>query len=119
MLTRRPSRAGAGQALARDPIELYNGACELALCWPIARNVAQKAALADEAMRALHAAVGAGWSDVTHTYGDPDLAPLHDDSDFQALIAALWEKLDRAMPADPFAPGLTPGPGPAPAASGR
>jgi tetratricopeptide (TPR) repeat protein len=84
----------------RDPVPLYNAACELSLCVPIESDPGRKAALADEAMRLLRAAVAAGWSDGAHTARDPDLDPLRDRDDFRRLLADL---LDRRFPADPFA----------------
>jgi hypothetical protein len=49
----------------------------------------------------LRTAVAAGWSNAPHTARDPDLTPLRKRPDYQALLAALF---DRDFPADPFAP---------------
>jgi serine/threonine-protein kinase len=81
-----------------DPADLYNVACSLALCVPLARGESRQA-LANEAVDMLKAAVAAGWSDARHTGRDPDLAALRDRPDYQALLAELF---DRAFPADPF-----------------
>jgi hypothetical protein len=51
-------------------------------------------------MRALRAAVAAGWSDPSHIARDPDLTPLHARDDFGWLVA---EPFDRLFPANPFA----------------
>ncbi len=83
-----------------NPGELYNAACELALCVPIAAGAEAKKRYADEAMAGLHAAVAAGWSDAAPIALDPDLAPLRERPDFQAVLVDLF---DRAFPADPFA----------------
>jgi serine/threonine-protein kinase len=84
----------------RNPGELYNVACEFALCIPIAKDEVGRARHAAEAMAALHDAVTAGWSDAAHTARDADLNPLHDRSDFRRLLSELF---DRVFPADPFA----------------
>jgi tetratricopeptide (TPR) repeat protein len=83
-----------------NPRELYNAACEFALCVPLAREAAAKKRYANEAMAAMRTAVAAGWSNAPHTARDSDLAPLRERPDYQALLAALF---DRAFPADPFA----------------
>jgi tetratricopeptide (TPR) repeat protein len=83
-----------------NPIELYNAACEFALCIPIAERDVARRSYADEAMAALRAAVAAGWSNAAHTARDPDLASLRERPDYRALLAGLF---DRAFPADPFA----------------
>jgi len=51
-------------------------------------------------MAALRTAVAAGWSNALHTSRNPGLTPLQERSDFQAVLAKLF---DRAFPADPFA----------------
>jgi tetratricopeptide (TPR) repeat protein len=84
----------------RNPGELYNIACEFALCIPIAKDDAGRGRHAAEAMAALQAAVAAGWSNAAHTARDPDLAPLRDRPDYRVLLAELF---DRNCPADPFA----------------
>ena len=81
--------------------ELYNVACDLALCVSIARDRDRKQILAAEAVATLRAAVAAGYRDAANTSRDPDLAPLHDRDDFRELLA---EMFDRSFPADPFAP---------------
>jgi len=83
-----------------NPGELYDAACEFALCVSIARETGAKKKYADEAIAALRTAVAAGWSNAAHTSRDPDLAPLRDRPDYRALLAELF---DRAFPADPFA----------------
>jgi serine/threonine-protein kinase len=83
-----------------NPGQLYQASRTLFRYFPLARDADQRRALADAAMTLLGAAADAGWSDAARTAADPDLAPLRDRPDFQALVAAMW---DRAMPADPFA----------------
>jgi hypothetical protein len=88
------------------PEELYDAACELALCVPRVDNTApdaeaQKDKLAAEAVQTLRAAIAAGWKDAAHTNRDRDLVPLRDRADFRKLLGELF---DRAFPAKPFAP---------------
>jgi hypothetical protein len=85
-----------------NPVELYNGACTLALCASQETRTVEADHLAAEAVLALQSAISAGWSDANHTAGDPDLTVLHDRPDFQAALARLW---DRSFPKDPFARG--------------
>ncbi len=66
--------------LPTDSTVLYNLACSYALM----DN-------ADEAFAALDSAVEAGYDDVTHLQADDDLASLHEDARFDALIAHLRE----------------------------
>jgi serine/threonine protein kinase len=84
-----------------DPVELYNAACDLALCVPLADPgragmAAEPRVYADEAMAVLRQAVRAGFRDATHMGSDPDLDPLRSRPDFQLLM------MDLAFPADPF-----------------
>jgi hypothetical protein len=89
------------RALWKDnAAELYNVACDLALCVPIARDEDRKLALAADAVATLRAAIMAGWNRAAHTSRDPDLAPLHDRDDFQRLLTGMF---DRGFPIDPFA----------------
>jgi len=85
---------------AENATELYNAACELSLCVPIARRPGEAHELAAEAVNALRAAIAAGWNDAAKTSRDPDLAPLHGRDDFRRLLGELF---DRSFPADPFA----------------
>jgi serine/threonine-protein kinase len=94
--TRAWSKLGPG-----DSSELYDAACEFALCVPISPDAASRGRHADEAMTALRAAVSAGWSDAVHTARDPDLDPIRERPDFRSLLEELF---DRGFPADPFAP---------------
>jgi tetratricopeptide (TPR) repeat protein len=86
--------------VARNPGELYNFACLLSLCVPLAEDTAQRDQYANDAMQALRTAVAAGWSRAVWTSRDPDLLPLHDRDDFRHLVSELF---DRYFPADPFA----------------
>jgi tetratricopeptide (TPR) repeat protein len=86
----------------REGGELYNAACEVALSIPMSASRSEADEYAQEAVGFLNRAVAAGWIDPAHTDGDPDLIPLHGRADFRAVIAAMWRKLDAAMPADPF-----------------
>jgi tetratricopeptide (TPR) repeat protein len=79
--------------------ELYNAACEFALCVPIGDDTPHKQSLADEAMATLRAAVAAGFSEGAWMSRDADLVPLRGRDDFRRLVLGL---MDRAMPADPF-----------------
>jgi serine/threonine-protein kinase len=84
-----------------NAVELYNAACGLALCVPIGGGSSRRQALADEAMATLHAAVAAGYANGAWMSRDADLLPLHGRADFRRLVLEL---MDRALPADPFAP---------------
>jgi tetratricopeptide (TPR) repeat protein len=83
-----------------DAGELYDAACELALCVPLLDDTARRDALADAAVDVLRRAIAAGWRDASHTARDPDLAALRDRTDFRELLRSLG---DRAFPADAFA----------------
>ena len=80
-----------------DSVELYNSACDLALCIPLADRLADAQRYGNEAMAILRRAAAAGWSDRTHAVSDPDLKSLHSRRDFQEFV------LDHIFPADPFA----------------
>jgi tetratricopeptide (TPR) repeat protein len=79
---------------------LYNGACWLARCVPLAADAAEAGRYIDESMAALRAAVTAGYFDGSWMSRDTDLSPLHGRDDFHRLVLDL---MDRALPADPFA----------------
>ena len=83
----------------KDPVELYNVACDLALCEPVVKQSAEQQEAAAEAVRTLSQAVTAGWSDPLHTSRDPDLDSLRDRDDFRALLGELF---DRPFPSDVF-----------------
>jgi eukaryotic-like serine/threonine-protein kinase len=83
-----------------DPRELYNTACELALCVPFADDPGQREALAAEASQVLGDSMAAGFSNTQLISRDPDLLPLRDRDDFRRLLDDLF---DRGFPADPFA----------------
>jgi tetratricopeptide (TPR) repeat protein len=85
-----------------SPDDLYNAACELALCVPLEPRAAEAERLSAEAVALLRRAVSAGWSDAAQTGRDTDLAPLRGRADFQALLASMW---DRSFPMEPFARG--------------
>jgi hypothetical protein len=92
---------------AGNPDELYDLACGLALCIPIAANSqngpttpeqrAECDKYGDWAMAALGRAVAAGFSDAAHMNKDADLAPLRVRAEFQALVREI------RFPRDPFA----------------
>jgi serine/threonine-protein kinase len=87
------------------PDELYDAACELALCVPrvdeaTSDSRAEKERLAAEAVQTLRAAVAAGWNDAAHTSRDRDFIALRDRADFRKLVDELF---DRTFPANPFA----------------
>ena len=64
-----------------DPLVLYNLACSFSLN-----------ALPDEALAALAEAVENGYADFRHMEQDQDLAALHPDPRFKAMLHALLEK---------------------------
>ncbi len=82
---------------------LYDLACLLSQMSAIADAADSRApsdgkrAMADRAMRALRAAVAAGFRDRKHIEKDSDLDPVRARADFQLLM------LDLSFPADPFA----------------
>src|SRR5262249_9493131 len=86
---------------AGDPGGLYDMACLHSLRVPRAGDADERGRYADEAMKALRAAVAVGWSNANHTANAPDLVPLHDRDDFRGLLAELF---DRVFPAEPFVP---------------
>jgi serine/threonine-protein kinase len=101
-------RAGEAEDAVRErgalgpegPVDLYNDACQLALCIPCANPDVQAQAFASEAMKTLRAAAAAGWRDAAQTSRDPDLAPLRDRDEFRRLLDELF---DGGFPANPFA----------------
>jgi serine/threonine-protein kinase len=80
--------------------ELYNAACDFALCSRLATGAGPNRALADEAMATLRGAVAAGWNDGAWMNGDADLSALHGRDEFRRMVLDL---LDRSMPPNPFA----------------
>ena len=90
-----------GKLWEKNPKELYEAVCELALCVPIVRGASEKQALAAEAIEGLLAAIALGWTDARKTSRDPDLMSLRDRGDFRQLVAELF---DRVFPVDPFGP---------------
>jgi serine/threonine-protein kinase len=95
----RPADAAA-TALERaklwpgDCMELYNVACELALCVPLVgkdkeQRTPEQEALrrqyADQAMEALRTSVLLGWNDVAHMQKDTDLDALRGREDYKEL----------------------------------
>ncbi len=86
--------------MAGHPDSLYGAACILSRCVPLAENRAEHDRHPDEAIKALCAAIAAGWSNAVWTIRDPDLVPLHARDDFHRLVGELF---DHGFPADPFA----------------
>jgi serine/threonine-protein kinase len=88
--------------------ELYNAACELALCVPLvgdgpgltAAQQAERRRYADEAMDLLRRAVRAGLNDVAHARADADLNALHDRADYQELLEEMEQLARFPGPAD-------------------
>jgi hypothetical protein len=83
------------------PNDLYNAACFLARCVPLAEKDAKlpeakrkvlAQEYADRAMAALRQAVAKGYKDVEHTKKDSDFDPLRQRDDFKMLLATLEEK---------------------------
>ena len=83
----------------KNPSDLYDVACALALSVPLTRGGPQQA-LAFEAVQILKQAIAVGWNDAGKSNRDPDLAPLRDRDDFSRMVAELF---DRGFPSDPFA----------------
>ena len=114
ILLRRSGRAAEAAETARSRLahwpdgpaeDLYNAACELALCIPAVASGRsdpspaerdERHRYADEAMAALRRSGAAGFRDVDHYRRDTDLDPLRSRPDFAALL------LDMAFPTDPF-----------------
>jgi tetratricopeptide (TPR) repeat protein len=88
----------------REPVQLYNAACELALCAQAELDETRKQTLADSAVTSLRGAIAAGWRDAIRTSLDRDLDPLRARADFQRLLEELF---DGIFPADPFEKGET------------
>ena len=91
----RPADAAA-TALERAKLwpgdfhELYNVACELALCVPlVGEHDNQRKQYADQAMAWLRTSVLLGNNDVAHIHKDTDLDPVRDRDDYKALIRRL------------------------------
>src|SRR5262249_39617871 len=84
---------------AVDPVhDVYNAACYLARCVPLAerdtqfsetQRKEQAQTYADRAMATLRQAVQNGFKDVAHMKKDSDLDPLRQRADFQKLLAEL------------------------------
>jgi eukaryotic-like serine/threonine-protein kinase len=81
--------------------EIFKAACDLALCVPISTDRARQQVIAGEAVATLRSAIAAGWDDAVLLSRNQDLAAVRDREDFRRLVV---EMLDRAFPADPFAP---------------
>jgi eukaryotic-like serine/threonine-protein kinase len=92
----RAAREWVALAAGR-PAALYDAACALSLCVPIADGIQSSSRYSDEAFAALKKAVAAGYRDLGHAAADPDLKPLRGRADFQILI------LDPIFPKQPFA----------------
>jgi tetratricopeptide (TPR) repeat protein len=86
------------QLLTNQADELYNVACDLALCVPLVGqaettvsdvDMAIRLRYADEAMVFLRKAVQHGFKDGDHIRKDDDLIALHGREDFKTLLASL------------------------------
>jgi hypothetical protein len=111
-LLKRPAEAAAATRERQNlwqrpanPRELYNSACEFALCIPLVGEAGkpltesergQRHEYADRAMEALRQAVHAGFKNPAHAMADKDLEPLRSLPDFQSLFG------QPSFPADPF-----------------
>jgi serine/threonine-protein kinase len=97
-----------------NPAELYQVARELARCLPQPTrqqpvrgegpkntSARDRKELADETIEVLSKAVAAGFADPSRLVSDPSFDPLRPCDDFRAILMAI---MDRAFPADPFAP---------------
>jgi tetratricopeptide (TPR) repeat protein len=85
--------------MGSNPGTLYNVACILSGCVPLARNAAERDRYTGEALEALRAAVKAGWSNAPWMDRDSDFVPLHDRPEFGRIVAELF---DHGFPRDPF-----------------
>jgi tetratricopeptide (TPR) repeat protein len=109
----RPSEAAAAAReclgiRSNDPGGMYDAACELSLCVPMAgrddgTRRAERDRYAAWAIDALRRAVHAGYRDFDHMRVDTDLDPLRTRDDFRLLM------MDLTFPAHPFAPANRPG----------
>jgi tetratricopeptide (TPR) repeat protein len=107
---RRPADAAAAAreclAISSDnPDRLYDMACELSLCVPLAgaddrAGQAAQDRYAAWAIDALRKAIAAGFRDFAHMKVDTDLDPLRNRDDFQLLM------MDFNFPANPLVKGL-------------
>jgi serine/threonine-protein kinase len=80
-----------------SPLDLYNAACDLALCVPLAEQAADARRYGDEAMIVLRRAAAAGWDHRAHAISDPNLKSLHSRRDFQEFV------FNHGFPDNPFA----------------
>jgi tetratricopeptide (TPR) repeat protein len=100
-------REAAATALERQQLwpdnadELYDVACELAMCIPRVgqpghklspQQEAERARYVSQALAALRRAVAAGFRDADHLKKDDDLAPLRPSQEFQELLKKLEKK---------------------------
>jgi serine/threonine protein kinase len=109
---RRPAEAAATALLRRQlwprhPDELYDVACELALCLPLvgkeptaltAGEQAERRGYALQAMDTLRQAVAHGFNDREHLRKDPDLEPLRARDDFSKLLDDPGQKPKTGLP---------------------
>jgi hypothetical protein len=88
-----PDRAvAAAEELARNSKQtgdVYNAACGVALCVPLADTAEHAEQYAARAVVLLRQAVAAGYKDAAHMKKDPDLDALRDRDDFKALLKEL------------------------------
>ena len=78
--------------MASNPLALYNTACILSRCLPLAKDPAERDQYGDEAMQVLDSAVKAGWTNASWAARDPDLLLLQNRPDFRRLIAELFDR---------------------------
>src|SRR5262249_12898195 len=102
---REAGRIGDAAATARERAklwpgerdQLYNVACELALCAPLvgktkertAEQETQRRQYADEAMQWPRTSILLGYGDLAHMQQDADLTGLRDREDFNVLMSRL------------------------------
>ena len=97
----RQPQAAAGVALRRKKLwpdnatEIYNVACELALCVPLigkenneltADDTQQRKRIADQAIEVLREAVAAGFDDLDHLKRDPDVDSIRSSPGYESLL---------------------------------
>jgi tetratricopeptide (TPR) repeat protein len=97
--------AAVAAEMARSPHGdmwvVYDAACVLSLCVPLAerddglaevRRKALAASYSDQALSLLRKAIEKGYHNVAHIKTDPDLAPLRPRAEFQKLLAEMERK---------------------------
>src|SRR5262249_27777269 len=77
---------------AKNPDALYDAACAVSLCVPLADKADEKEKHAARAVALLKQAIAAGYKDLDHIQKDTDFDPLRQRDDFRQLLKALPAK---------------------------